>query len=58
MSVFPPLSIAPIFVASRESKSIQIPISLTDETAKPLKPKLLLTAELLDVLLMLPWLLV
>jgi len=33
-SVSPPLSIAPVFVAGRESKSIQIPISLTGENHK------------------------
>jgi len=32
--VSPSLSIAPVFVASRESKSIQIPISLTGENCK------------------------
>jgi len=34
VSVSPPLSIAPVFVASRESKSIQIPISLTGANRK------------------------
>jgi len=34
VSVSPPLSILPVFVASRESKSIQIPISLTGENHK------------------------
>jgi len=29
MSVSPPLSIVPVFIASRKSKSIQIPILLT-----------------------------
>ena len=33
-SVSPPLSIAPVFIAGRESKSIQIPISLTGENCK------------------------
>jgi len=34
VSVSPPLSIVPVFVAGRESKSIQIPISLTGENRK------------------------
>jgi len=34
VSVSPSLSIAPVFVAGRESKSIQIPISFTGENRK------------------------
>jgi len=58
VSVSPFLLIAPVFVAGRKSKSIQIPILLLVQTTKPLKLWLSLTLEPLDISSMLPWLLI
>ena len=38
----PPLTIVPVFVAGRESKSIQIPVSLTGENHKTAETKALI----------------
>jgi len=45
VSVSPPLVIAPVFVAGRESKSIQIPISLTGENRKTTEIQALVDCE-------------